>query len=47
MSVGADDSIHAADLASAIRANADVDKRIKDEGKKIKGLEAAKNDAKK
>lgn len=38
---------YAADLAQAIRDNADVDKRIKDEGKKIKGLEAAKNDAKK
>lgn len=38
---------YAADLAQAIRDNADVDKRIKDEGKKIKGLEAAQNDAKK
>lgn len=42
-----DDVQYAADLAQAIRDNADVDKRIKDEGKKIKGLEAAKNDAKK
>ena len=34
-------------LSDAIRENANVDKIIKDEGKKIKGLEAAKNDAKK
>lgn len=34
-------------LSKAIRENANVDKLIKDEGKKIKGLEAAKNDAKK
>lgn len=36
-----------ATLSKAIRENANVDKIIKDEGKKIKGLEAAKNDAKK
>lgn len=36
-----------ATLSKAIRENANVDKLIKDEGKKIKGLEAAKNDAKK
>ena len=36
-----------ATLSTAIRENANVDKIIKDEGKKIKGLEAAKNDAKK
>lgn len=34
-------------LANAIRQNAVEEKKIKDEGKKIKGLEAAKNDAKK
>ena len=43
----ATDQSYAIDLAAAVKANADVDKRIKDEGKKIKGLEAAKNDAKK
>ena len=35
------------DLPKAIRDNAAVDKRIKDEGKKIKGLEAANDSAKK
>lgn len=40
-------NIHSEELAKAVRDNAGVDKRIKDEGKKIKGLEAAKNDAKK
>lgn len=43
----ATDQSFANELAEAVKANADVDKRIKDEGKKIKGLEAAKNDAKK
>lgn len=35
------------DLTKEIRDNAAVDKRIKDEGKKIKGLEAANDSAKK
>ena len=43
----ATDQSFASELAAAVKGNADVDKRIKEEGKKIKGLEAAKNDAKK
>ncbi|MGN1311608.1 MAG: conjugal transfer protein TrbL family protein [Bacilli bacterium] len=43
----ATDQSFASELAAAVKGNADVDKRIKDEGKKIKGLEAAKNDTKK
>lgn len=41
------DAQYAGTLAKAIRESAKEEKRIKDEGKKIKGLEAAKNDAKK